>query len=131
MNDDDFNLAGFTLDPTTVRAIRQPNAKPGPRHINGGGRTDRAAKRPTLLPERWFDVLVEENSAALFKVAWWILIQHYHQTPAAIQLPGAAMKARLGLSRPTGSTALARLAELGLITAQPTPGKPTNYVPIL
>jgi hypothetical protein len=130
MSNNDKFLAEFGFVPAPVRAEEQVRTQPRARHIK---RTDAAAKRPVVIPQRWINTLVygKEPSAAVCRTAIWILEQYHHQNRASVCLPAKAMKEKLGFSRRTGSVVLARLAELDMIAPQPSPGRPTTYTVIL
>lgn len=94
-----------------MRAAEKSGPKSSPGHIE---RTDKGAAFPIVLPQRWLKTLEREPSAAVLRMAMWVLAIDAHQKGSTIRVPIKVMKAR-GMSARTGERALAQLVKLGLL----------------
>jgi hypothetical protein len=119
---DQFDIDALRVDPTDPRYV--------PRGGTAKTRKKKWQRKFVRFPWVWVDRLKATRHAAVYRVAFFLIYEHWRTGGRPVRLPNA-MLAEMGVTRMQKSRALDELEQLGLIKVERSPRKSPTVTPLI
>lgn len=126
----EFNLDDIRLNPTAVRAGKQPSAKPVARHEERIGTIPERPWAYVKYPGPWRRCLRKTKSVATWRLADYLLEMNWRAQGSLLRLPDKLAR-ELGVARSPLYRALQELSAAGLIKVATAKGEGTKVKVLL